>query len=223
MRRQELKSANIENGSAMTNPDRIPLATLLESSHGRIKLELIAHAVKQGAVFVYPTETIYGIGGLWSVKGVKEKIILIKQRAPDQPMILIASDRSCFSKLPVLFPPSAELLARRFWPGKLTMVLPSPETEEGISIRVSNHPFIKEIFRYIDQPLYSTSANRTGKEYFNDPERIYSDFSEKIDFFVDAGPLPQSLPSTVVKIGDDDSISIIREGAVSSRDIFKTF
>jgi L-threonylcarbamoyladenylate synthase len=207
----------------MTNPDRISLATLLESSHGRIKLELVAQAVRRGAVFVYPTETIYGIGGLWSVKGVKEKILLLKQRTPHQSMILIAPDRSYFSNIPVLFLPSAELLARRFWPGRLTMVLPSPETEEGIAIRVSNHPFIKEIFRFIDQPLYSTSANLSGKEYFNDPERIYSDFSGKIDFFIDAGTLPQSLPSTVVKIGEDDSVSILREGAVSSVDIYKTF
>jgi L-threonylcarbamoyladenylate synthase len=214
---------NIENGSAMTNPERISLATLLEPTHGRIKLEYIAHAAEQGAVFVYPTETIYGIGGLCNVKGVKEKILFIKQRPPKQPMILIAPDRSFFSKLPVLFSPSAERLARRFWPGKLTMVLPSPETEEGVALRVSNHPFINAIFRYFDQPLFSTSANISGKEYVNDPEKICLNFSGRIDVFIDAGFLPQSLPSTVVKIGTDDTVSIVREGAVSSQEIFEAF
>ena len=203
----------------MTKPERIPLHTLFEKPRNRKKLEHIADEVKQGAVFVYPTETIYGLGGAYNIPDVKKKILAAKQRASDQPMILIAPDRTFFSKLPIVFPPLAERLARVFWPGMLTMVLPSMNTEQGVAVRVSNHPFIKALFRYIDQPLFSTSANRGGEAYVNNPDLIYSLFFEAIDFFVDAGPLPPSPPSTVVKIGNNDMVTVLREGAVSLLEI----
>ena len=210
---------NIENDLVMTKTERIPLKTLFESPRSRKKLEEIAHAVSKGSIIVYPTETIYGIGGAYNVHGVKEKIFSAKQRTVPQLMILIASDRSCFSRLPVTFPPSAERLARCFWPGLLTLVLPSPEQEQGIAVRVSGHPFIKGLFHHLDEPIYSTSANLSGKVYVNDPDLIYSVFSGAIDFFIDAGPLPSSTASTVVKIDGNNALSVLREGAVSLSNI----
>jgi len=198
----------------MTKPERILLQTLLDPPRGNPELKRVARAVAEGAVFVYPTETIYGLGG---VPSVKEKICSLKGRFSDQPMILIAPDRSFFAKLPLVFPPSAELLARKFWPGRLTLVVPSRGVQEGIALRVSGHPFIKALFRHCDVPIFSTSANLSGSTYVNDPEGIFSVFSGKIDFMIDAGPLPASLPSTVVRIGHDNTVTVLREGAVPSR------
>jgi L-threonylcarbamoyladenylate synthase len=205
----------------MTKSERIPLNTLLETTEGRKKFTHIAHAARQGAVLVYPTETIYGLGGVCDVSGVKEKIHSIKRKASGQPLIIIAPDRSCFLKLPVIFPHTAERLALEFWPGMLTLVLPSASDERGIGVRVSSHPFIKEIFPYINQPLFSTSANISGEPYVNDPEKIYSVFSGEVDFFIDAGPLKPSRSSTVVRIGRDGTVCVLREGAVPSDDIYK--
>jgi L-threonylcarbamoyladenylate synthase len=205
----------------MTKSERIPLNTLLEKSDGRNKIEHIAHAVRGGAVFIYPTETIYGLGGAWDVGGVKERILSVKRKASDNPLILIAPDRNCFSKLPVIFPHTAELLASEFWPGMLTLVLPSSSDERGIGVRVSDHPFVSELFRYLDQPIISTSANLSGEPYINDPEKIYSVFSGAIDLFIDAGPLPPSLPSTVVRIYTDGTMRMLREGAIASKDVLK--
>jgi L-threonylcarbamoyladenylate synthase len=205
----------------MTKPERVPLNALFESPSGRNKFEEIAHAVREGAIVVYPTETIYGIGGAYNVRGVKEKILSAKQRTAHQPLILIASDRTYFSKLPVKFPASAERLAQCFWPGMLTLVLPSPNQKQGIALRISGHPFLKELFRYLDGPIYSTSANLSGKAYVNDPELIFSIFSGKADFFIDAGPLTRSFPSTVVSVGRDNSVRVLREGAISLQDVLR--
>ena len=205
----------------MTKAERIPLHTLLETTEGRKKFKHLAYAVRQGAVLVYPTETIYGLGGVSDVCGVREKIHSIKRKASGQPLILIAPDRSYFLKFPVVFPHTAERLALKFWPGMLTLVLPSASDERGIGVRVSSHPFIKEIFHYIDQPLFSTSANISGEPYVNDPDRIYSFFSGEIDFFIDAGPLMPSRASTVVRTAADGTVGILREGAVSSDEIYK--
>jgi L-threonylcarbamoyladenylate synthase len=219
MRKSGQESVNIENVSAMTKPERIPLNSLLLSPRGRQKLKEIAFAARKGALFVYPTETIYGIGGLYNVKGVKDRLSHAKHKDPRQHFILIASQRSVFKRLPIIFMPSAEKLARKFWPGPLTMVLPSGSAEEGFAIRISDHPFIKAFFDYVDQPLFSTSANISGKEYINDPEVIFTCFAGKIDFFIDAGRLLQSRPSTVVRIETDNTVNIIREGEIPVRNI----
>ncbi len=206
----------------MTKPERILLQTLLDSPRGSEKLKSISAGIKKGALLIHPTETIYGIGGACNVPAVKERIFSAKQRPPDQPIILIASERKFFAKLPLVFPPFAERLAQAFWPGLLTLVLPSPEAAEGVAIRVSGHPFITMLFQHIEAPLFSTSANLSGESYVNDPDRIFSIFSEKVDFMIDAGPLPPSLPSTVVKIGNDNTVIVVREGAIPSGQIFKT-
>jgi L-threonylcarbamoyladenylate synthase len=202
----------------MTSPERIPLRALLDAElHKSEKIESVAGAIRKGALFVYPTETIYGLGGAYTIPGVREKIDKAKRRPADQPMIFVASRRSFFSGFPVVFPEAAERLARAFWPGMLTLVLPSLDEPRGIAIRVSDHPFIRAIFRHIDMPLYSTSANLSGSAYVNDPDLIYSLFRRQIDFMVDAGPLPALSPSTVVKVTNDNTVTVLREGAISAK------
>ena len=202
-------------------PDRIPLQTLFDGPRCHETLTGIAHAISQGVVFIYPTETIYGIGGIGTMTAVRDKIVAAKKRPLDNPMILIAAARSYFNPLSIEFPPEADTLAKRFWPGMLTLVLPSATDPRGIAVRVSPHPFIIALFRHIDTPLFSTSANVSGEAYVNDPDRIYSAFSGAIDFMIDAGPLPPSLPSTVVRVGNDHSVTVIREGAISEKSILE--
>jgi L-threonylcarbamoyladenylate synthase len=199
----------------MTSPERIPLTSLLETGPCAVSLlKNIAAAIDKGAIFVYPTETIYGIGGGYGSPDVEAAIFRAKKRISSAPLILIASDRSFFNALSLTFPPAAETLARVFWPGMLTLVLPSPFKPEGIAVRVSSHPFITALFEHCITPLYSTSANMSGEAYVNDPDIIYSQFSGVIDFMIDAGPLPASPPSTVVRVGADNALEVVREGVI---------
>jgi L-threonylcarbamoyladenylate synthase len=202
----------------MMSPERISLHSLLipDQTEPSERLRKIVAMIAGGAVFVYPTETIYGIGGSLSVPGVREKIFLAKKRDHAAPLIILASERKYFNRLPLIFPPAAESLAREFWPGMLTLVLPSALEPDGIAVRVSSHPFITALFRYCSAPIYSTSANMSGKPYVNDPDVIFSQFSGVVDFMVDAGPLPGSLPSTIVKVSENNEAEILREGVVPS-------
>lgn len=204
----------------MKVPDRFTLDFLLGGPEGLRKLDALAESVRQGAVFVYPTETVYGVGGACDVDGVKEKVRAAKARPSALPFILLASDRRFFGRLPLAFPPAAERLAARFWPGRLTLILPSDKEPGGTAVRVSPHPFIRAFFSRNAAPLYSTSANLSGQAYVNDPDLIFSLFLPHIDFMIDAGALPHSLPSTVVRITADNAVSIVREGAVSTADIY---
>ena len=199
--------------------ERVPLTHLL-SPAGRNKLEELAASIKQGAVFIYPTETIYGIGGMFGAQGVEDRIFRIKNRQSDHRLILIAGDRSAFVPLRLTWPSVSERLAHIFWPGLLTMVLPCEDGSE-IAVRVSPHPLVRALYTCIQCPIYSTSANVSGLPYVNDADLIFDQFKGTVDFMIDAGPLDESLPSTIIKISLDNTISILRIGALDPEQIRK--
>lgn len=194
-------------------PERLCLKDIIDDRSGVFR-RVIAK-IKRESLFVYPTETIYGIGGI-ATRVVKEKIFYAKIRKPENPLILIAGCLSAFSGFNFVFNKKADILAEAFWPGKLTLILPVADSKEKIGIRVSDHPFLKILANHVKQPLYSTSANISGTKYVNDPDIIYNLFSDKIDMMIDDGVLPESPPSTVVDVSCNDDVRIVRKGAVSA-------
>jgi L-threonylcarbamoyladenylate synthase len=198
----------------MMKAERIAFDQLLSSTGPAGQMCEISSRINSGEIIVYPTETIYGVGGIFGNSKVFDGIIKAKKRLPDNPMILIASERSFFDCLDVEFPERAERLAEKFWPGLLTIIVPSASDPRGIGIRVSDHPFISELFKFIDKPLYSTSANLSSEPYNPDPSAIYSVFCESTSFMIDAGWLPSSAPSTIVRVTSENVVSVIREGTI---------
>ncbi len=191
--------------------DRIKLEDLILSG----ELGRLADEIQRGAVFVYPTETIYGIGGNVLLPDVNERIYNIKNRPAENPMIYLTSRLDIFASMEIDLPPAAKCLADTLWPGLLTLVLPIKKKNDTVAIRVSDHQFVKSLFDFISFPIFSTSANISGEKYNPDPDYIYNTFNSKIDFMIDAGLLPPSPPSTVVKIDKNNNCMMIREGAVS--------
>jgi len=196
-------------------PERFDLEEILLSDQSSEPYVQMVEKIRQEAFFVYPTDTIYGIGGIASDR-VREKIYQAKKRKPGNPLILIAGNVTIFSENNVVLNKRAELLAEAFWPGNLTLILPVAGSSETVAVRVSDHPFLQRLAQDVRVPLFSTSANISGTKYVNDPETIYYLFSDSIDFMVDAGVLPTSSPSTVVDVSRTDTYTIVREGVVSS-------
>jgi len=193
--------------------------TLQQILDDRTALAVVARQVNKGAVVVYPTETIYGIGGIATDDMVRGRIFEAKQRPEKNPLILIASRPEEFDYLKLDFPSAAHRLTERFWPGNLTLVLNVRGTDETVAIRVSDHPFIKSLLALVRAPLFSTSANVSGKAYNPDPKSIAQTFDGKVDYFIDAGWLVPRSPSTVVRATPDNIVVMIREGAVSTTEI----
>lgn len=200
------------------NPERILFDKLIGPS-GAALLDEIALRIRQGAVFVYPTETIYGIGGSTVIASVNDAIYEAKKRPSGNPMIHLAGRFDVFRPLFDRSPPVAGYLARTFWPGLLTIIISTDDNSEGTAIRVSDNSFITELYNIIDFPIYSTSANLSGEQYNPDPDYIFSSFKDSIDFMIDAGKLPPSPPSTIVKIITNSSVQMIREGVLTQADI----
>jgi L-threonylcarbamoyladenylate synthase len=195
-------------------PERISLDRLIAPGNEHIMHDIAAQ-IAQGAVFVYPTETIYGIGGSTKVASVHAAIYEAKQRPATNPMIHLAGKQSVFSDI-LDNAPNAELfLAKKFWPGLLTIVVISENNPDGTAIRVSGHPFIRSLSTYADFPIYSTSANVSGEQYNPDPDYIFSSLRKGIDFMIDAGHLPPSPPSTVIKFTDSHTVKVLREGVLT--------
>jgi L-threonylcarbamoyladenylate synthase len=203
--------------------ERIKLSKLVNGANGPAIFAKIAKRIEAGEIFVYPTETIYGIGGRADSDTVKKRIIKAKIRKPENPMILLAGNKKIIDDFGIVFPKAGKLLADHFWPGQLTLVLPYRSGRASAGVRISDHPFVAGIYEYLKVPIYSTSANISGQPYENSPDDIFKTFESKIDFMIDAGVLPPSPPSTVVKVFDDKKIELVREGVIEAKDILSAF
>lgn len=189
---------------------RIPITSVIDNL---LVIEGLASQLRKGALCVYPTETIYGVGGLAGLPGVADAIYEAKDRPQSNPMILIADRPDRFDSQELNWTPIAQKLAHVFWPGNLTLVLDSAAAT-AVGVRVSNHPFVQALCPVLNAALYSTSANRSGDPYNSDPTAIYRTFSQMVAFMVDAGSLPPTPPSTVVACPIGGEPTCLREGVV---------
>ncbi len=188
-----------------------------------------SRVLSRGGIILYPTDTIYGLGcDALSDEAVK-KIYILKGRREEKNISCVVSDRAGIEKLGVITR-DVEILVKHFLPGALTLVLPKHDHitsgiargRDTVGVRIPNHPFSLSLARTFGRPITATSANISGMPTENTIEKILAQFGKKadlIDLVIDAGILPSSLPSTVI----DCTVSpprILREGAISSKDIF---
>ncbi len=196
------------------SPERIPADSII---HEGLDKDLIER-ISRGELFVCPTETIYGLGSVFK-EGQEKRISEVKRRKPGHPFLLVGGSIEHFRLIGIEWNPQAERLAKEFWPGPLTIVIGCRNGEEQ-GIRVSDNPVISVLSNAVEAPLFSTSANLSGEEYRNDPDYIFSVFKDGISFMIDAGFLPESRPSTVVRVGNN-GVELLREGAILYSDITK--
>ena len=180
--------------------------------------------MKQGGVVVYPTETVYGLGCVPSDTDASQRVCEIKQRA-DKPLPLICADIVAARKI-VEMDSAAEKLAARFWPGPLTMVLPtkvkySMWVNHGAStlgVRVSPHPVASMLAKEAGGVIVSTSANISGDEPAMSASEARDIFGKKVDIIIDGGRSQGGESSTVVDLTGEE-VWLLRKGPVKGEDI----
>jgi len=161
--------------------------------------------LKTGAVICYPTEAVYGLGcDPWCETAVK-KIYKIKNRVEGKPFLLIASSITQLNKLIDIEKITDEVKCS--WPGHYTWLIPSKlatpkwlidSKTNLIGVRVSNHPTVIEICNKFDNPIISTSANKSHENSINSKQDIINIFSDDIDFLVD-GDLGNNKKPSIIK------------------------
>jgi len=175
--------------------------------------------LRSGGVVVYPTDTAYALGGIYSNTRVRKKIMEIKGRK-DEKFTLIASSASQAEKF---FPFTAKQkkIARALWPSPLSLVVTSQ-----FAVRVPNQAFARKLARAAGAPLVATSANVSGGHNPYSALRTAKAFSGKDaepDMIIDAGILLKVQPSAVVRVLHSGEIEIIRKGPRSIMEEMRKF
>ncbi len=186
-------------------------------------LEGVSRHLRGGGVLAYPTETVYGLGGVCTPAAVA-RVRALKRRAEDKPMLVLVESTEAVADL--AWSLEARELAGIFWPGALTLVLADPRgifplgvrSEAGaVAVRVSPHPWVRALLTAVGEPMTSTSANppgsppaRTGR----DAVRVGRMLGAGPELFVlDAGELEPSEPSTIIDCTGRHPV-VVREGSV---------
>lgn len=195
---------------------------IVETSN--VHLKDIAAQLKKGKTIVYPTETCYGLGCDATNVDAVGKIFHMKQRQKEKSVLILMSDIAMADDL-VQWNPTLHELATKYWPGPLTIVAPLLDgiqlppgitaPDGTIAFRVTSHPIAHEICSALDGPIVSTSANIHMAHNPYDVASVVKMFEtakHKPDIIIDAGPLAEHAPSTIVAVRGDGSLQILRQG-----------
>lgn len=177
-----------------------------------------ATLLNNGGVVVLPTDTVYGIAAHPGRPEALARIWSIKGRDTGKPIALLAADGAAVERFGAQFSAVAKRLADHYWPGALTLVLPCGETFEGF--RVPAHEGACTLLAACGGVLRVTSANLSGEMPALSAVSALKEVGLEADLVLDDGVSPGGVPSTVVKVTQEGEITVLREGAIASKDIF---
>lgn len=191
-------------------------------------LEQARRAITRGKVIIYPTETFYALGSSVLNHEAVDRIVRIKGRPKDKPLPVIIGSMEQVHMVAREIPNQVMDLARTFWPGPLSIILPAREAvssqakdHSGLtSVRWSSHSVARELCISSGVPLAGTSANLAGAEPVFRPEALDPRVMEGVDSVLTFPPYPQGgLPSTVVQVVGPQQLRVFRSGAVSEQQL----
>jgi L-threonylcarbamoyladenylate synthase len=182
--------------------------------------------LRAGEVVGLPTETVYGLAGDALNPVALARIFEVKQRPLYDPLILHFADAEGAFAVATEVPKAARLLAGRFWPGPLTLVLPKTDVVPDlatsgvpkVAVRVPAHPVAQALLRGFGGPLAAPSANRFGRISPTDAAAVRAELGEAVPLILDGGPCAVGVESTVLEV-TGDRITLLRAGGISAEEI----
>lgn len=189
-------------------------------------LDRCAKLLAEGALVSVPTETVYGLAGNALREDCIRKIFQVKGRPLIDPLIAHVTDLSAAADY-VAANAAAEILAERFWPGPLTLVLPKhPVVPDlltaglpSLALRSPRHPVFRELLKRLDFPLAAPSANPFNYISPTRAEHVERTLGAKIAAVLDGGPCEYGIESTIVDLRDPAHPSVLRPGPIAPEDL----
>ena len=186
------------------------------------KIEDAAQIIRAGGLVAVPTETVYGLAGNGLNEKAVSEIYEVKGRPAVKPLSLMVPDESAMELYCEDVPPQAHALAKRFWPGPLTIVLkakpeiPSIVLAGGttVGLRCPDHPLTLSLLKSCGLPLAAPSANPSGEPSPKTAEQVLGYFDGRIDAVIDGGPCGLGRESTLIDMSRTP-YKILREAALN--------
>lgn len=193
-----------------------------------------AEHIAEGRLVAFPTETVYGLGADATNSRAIAAVFAAKGRPVFNPLIVHVASFEAAERL-AEFSPAARNLAKAFWPGPLTLVLPRrsdcPVADlataglDTIAIRVPDHPVARVLLKATGRPIAAPSANRSGHVSATRAEHVAADLEGRVAMILDGGPTAHGLESTVLDISGSahyetgDAPLMLRPGAITAEQI----
>jgi L-threonylcarbamoyladenylate synthase len=198
------------------------MSNVIEAASG------IANAVrklKEGGVVAFPTDTLYALGADATNPNAIERVFGIKGREAGKPLPLFVAGGEMARRYARLTP-DAEALARRYWPGALTLVLERHSSFESaalaggetVALRAPDHRVALALVEGLDRPVTGTSANLAGGPDPVTAHDVIEALGDRVDLVLDGGACPRGQPSTIVDCTSSPP-RVLREGAISAAEI----
>lgn len=189
-------------------------------------INLVKNHLDAEELVAIPTETVYGLAAKGTSENALRKIFKAKKRPSNNPLILHFSDLESIAPYVMELTDDIKLLAKEFWPGPLTLLLPKsnlvPEMvtagSERVGVRIPNHPITLNLLKTLDYPLAAPSANPSGYISPTRPEHVAQQLGNEIDLILDGGPTESGIESTI--LGWENKVPVIyRKGVITSEQI----
>ena len=179
----------------------------------------VARVLLAGGIALIPTDTVYGLAAHPARPAAVARLAEAKHRDPAKPIAMLASGlETVEARVGAPLPPRARELARRFWPGALTLVVRCADgAEEGF--RVPAHDFARDLLAACGGLLRVTSANLSGEPPAVEAADALDVARIEVDAAADGGPCPGGAASTVVRVRDDGALDVLRAGAVPPEEL----
>ncbi|NUR94521.1 MAG: threonylcarbamoyl-AMP synthase [Kribbellaceae bacterium] len=190
------------------------------------EIEQAAEVLRSGGLVAFPTETVYGLGANAEDPAAVKRVFEVKGRPPSHPLIVHLSDAAQLDEWVETVPAAARLLAERFWPGPLTLVLRrSPRVPleatgglETVAVRVPAHPVALAMLAEFGGGVVAPSANRFGAVSPTTADHVRAELGDAVDLVLEGGSCTVGVESTIVDATSED-LSVLRPGGVTREDL----
>lgn len=187
-------------------------------------METAGQILRDGGIVAFPTDTVYGLGAVFTDEAAVQKLFEAKGRDEGKPLSILAGSIEQARLLAAEIPEQAERLMQKFWPGPLTLILKKrPEISDRITaggdtvgIRMPDFPPALQLLEAAGAPLAAPSANLSGKRSAVTAGDVLEDLDGRIDLLLDGGTCPVGVSSTVVDLTGEAPL-VLREGVISKK------
>ena len=199
----------------------------LDTSERGEVVSAVAEAARRGDLILFPTDTVYGLGGIAFSRRVMDKLRKLKPERGAKPTSVLIDGIIRMSQCGGDVPSQRVVaLAETYWPGALTMVWKASNAipaefqthDHSLGYRVPNHPFLIEVLRELESPMWATSANLPGQP----APRIFSEVKDTVldacDLVIETKTFLSGRASTIVDVRGKEPV-IIRESTIRESDI----